>query len=150
MYQNIAELVSLGLTVPLTLLGIWVVRLYWRASLEALSSNCKTSIQWFAIGITVGFLGSSIDNFYWTIPWTASYLELPATAELVNVGTYFNIPFRQLCGIIAAYCHVRSALEFMHAEDSDSGVGRLNKWVLLWLIFGAILASIMMLLKWLT
>ena len=143
MFQKLAELISLGLTVPTILLSIWVVRLYWRPSLEAVRAERRTSVEWFAIGITIGFLGSSLDNLYWAIPWTASYLGYTGTNDLVEAGVFFNIPFRQLCGSIAAYCHIRSVLEYQRVEGGIERPRRLNREVMAWLMLAALLVAIL-------
>jgi hypothetical protein len=64
------------------------------------------------MGVAVSFLGSLIDNFYWAIPWAMDYAHHPDTMWWIKTGAYFNIFDRQIAGIIAAYCHMRAAIEF--------------------------------------
>ena len=46
------------------------------------------------------------------VTWTANYInsESSVTRWLFDHGTSVNIPFRQICGIAAAYCHVYAAV----------------------------------------
>ena len=108
--QNTAEIVSLGLTVPTVVLGIGVCIHWGRSAMAALllSASERSAIDWLILGIFVGFLGMVLDNSYWGIAWTASYIEHESKDALFNSGVYFNIPFRQLAGLYAAYCHLRS------------------------------------------
>ena len=111
--QHKAELISLGLTVPNLVLAASVVIL-WARSLD---KKPDTSHQWFILGVVFGFTGAFLDNLYWFIPWTASFLELDIKDELINSGVYFNIVFRQGLGIVAAYCHLRAA-QIYHNKTS--------------------------------
>ena len=103
--QHIAELISLGMTIPTLVLSGAVV--YFWAS--AVKRKPKTANDWFITGVVFGFIGSFLDNSYWFLPWTASFLEFDGYIELVKVGVFFNIFFRQGLGIFAAYCHLKAA-----------------------------------------
>lgn len=102
--QHVAELISLGMTIP-TLVLAGAVVYFWSPSL----SKIKTANDWFVTGVVFGFVGAFLDNTYWFIPWTASFLELESTNALVKAGVFFNIFFRQGLGIFAAYCHLKAA-----------------------------------------
>lgn len=104
--QQIAELTSLALTVPTLILAIFVIKVWW----PALNINPKNAHQWFIVGVVAGFTGSFFNNLYWLFPWTASFLGMEITNQLIMFGVYFNIFFRQSLGIFAAYCHIRAAL----------------------------------------
>lgn len=102
--QRIAELVSLGMTLP-TLVLAGAVVYFWSSSVKV----PKLAQEWFILGVVAGFIGSFLDNTYWFIPWTASFLELNQKSMLVDIGVFFNIFFRQGLGIFAAYCHLKAA-----------------------------------------
>lgn len=111
--RKLAELISLALTIPTIALGLKVV---WNWARHV--KRCpQTPIDWFILGVFISFLGSSLDNFYWFLPWTASYLDLGVKAALVDHGVYFNIVSRQLAGVTAAYCHIRAAYEYNAVTD---------------------------------
>ena len=61
------------------------------------------------MGVAIGFIGAMLDNIYWFMPWTASYIGHPSFVDLTNAGVFFNVFFRQGLGIAAAYCHLRAA-----------------------------------------
>ena len=64
----------------------------------------------FSADVVGGFAGSAIDNAYWFLPWTASFVgETAIFHQLTEFGVYFNVFFRQGLGIFAAYCHIRAA-----------------------------------------
>jgi hypothetical protein len=107
--QNIAELISLGMTFPTVVLAGAVVYMWFPAARIAWSKENKTGQDWFIVGVTVGFIGAMLDNIYWFIPWSASYIGHPSFAELTNAGVFFNVFFRQGLGMLAAYCHLRAA-----------------------------------------
>lgn len=138
MIHDGAELLSLTLTVPTVVLSIGVVRMFFRKALEGLQEKQRSATQWFAIGITIGFLGSTFDNLYWSIPWSASFLQHSLTGVLVENGVYFNIPFRQLCGIAAAYCHIRCAIDYRNGRQDKVQVRGLNQ-----LLLGSLLAGVL-------
>jgi len=104
-------LISLALT-PLTIAACFAVVLIWRsAAYKAYKKKIKVDIDWFILGVVVGFLGSAFDNLYWGIAWTADYLRIDSKDELFKAGVYSNTFFRQLCTALAATCHIKAALE---------------------------------------
>lgn len=120
--QKIAELISNGLAIPTILLSLLVVLFWFKSAKTSIKAEIKTSEQWFILGVFIGFLGESIDNIYWTLAWTAQYLEWTIAPVLMEKGVFSNIPFRQGLGIVAAYCHVRSALQFRKEERHVGGL----------------------------
>lgn len=134
--QDLAELLSLWLTTPTIVLGVYVVVLWFHGAFEAARKRNRNATDWFMLGVAIGFVGGCVDNGYWGLAWMASYLELESTQVWFNYGVFSNIPFRQVPGVLAAYCHVRSAIEF-------SGHGRLS--VVLWGSFAAGLAIVLVL-----
>ncbi|MDM4015956.1 hypothetical protein U8335_04050 [Roseiconus lacunae] len=123
-----AELFSLAATVPAILSGCIVIALFGREAIKATAEEARDASQWLIMGITIGFIGSVLDNAYWAIPWTASYLRSPDKFWLVDLGVYFNCVFRQGCGIAAAYCHFRSALTFRDRSDGTRRVVAALMW----------------------
>lgn len=107
--QELAELISLGMTFPTIVLAMAVVYTWFPSARKACSSNSPKAQDWFIVGVVAGFIGSALDNTYWFFPWSASFLEHPAFLKLTSVGVFFNIFFRQGIGIIAAYCHLKAA-----------------------------------------
>ena len=126
-----AEAISLILTIPTVILALGVVRKWWPAFVEALKQRKEkglTANQWFVVGVTISFIGNGLDNIFWAIPWTSSYLEGANTDALWNVGVYFNIFFRQTCGILAALCHLKAA--DIHIKDTK--MNPYIKWSWVW------------------
>ena len=78
------------------------------------------------MGVTIGFVGSLIDNLYWAIPWSLDFIHHPATDAWIKFGVYFNIFDRQLAGIAAAYCHVRAAVEFTDDKYSVKDLSQIT------------------------
>lgn len=107
--QDIAELISLGLTFPTVVLAFAVVYMWMPSARNAWLNTGKTGQDWFVMGVAIGFIGAALDNIYWFMPWTASFIGDPAFQTLTNAGVFFNIFFRQGLGIAAAYCHLRAA-----------------------------------------
>lgn len=120
--QAPAELVSLVLTIPTVVLALSVVYMWLPAAREAWHQETRTGHHWFVMGVTLGFVGSAIDNVYWFLPWTAAYLQSPYFETLTAKGVFFNIFFRQGLGIAAAYCHIRAA-----ALSADSRIRFVNR-----------------------
>lgn len=103
--RTIVELQSLALTLPVLLLCLLVVG---ECIPSLRSAKPQTQMRWILLGISIGFFGNMVDNFYWMIPWTANFLQLPITSDLVNFGVFPNLIFRQLLTMTAAYCHLRA------------------------------------------
>lgn len=105
------ELLSLSLTIPTVILAALVVGLFSPRVIDHLfDDRPMISTDWLILGIVIGFTGSFFDNLYWGLAWSASYLEAPAKDSLFRSGVYPNIPFRQLTGVLAGYCHLRGIL----------------------------------------
>lgn len=110
-YNLIAEAISLAMTFPTVILGLAVVYLWGPPAWKAMRSGTLDAQGWFIVGVVTAFIGSSLDNIYWFFPWAASFLGLEVTDSLMTNGVFFNIFFRQMAGIVAAYCHLRAAAE---------------------------------------
>lgn len=122
--HEIAELVSLGLTVPTIALSLYVV-FHWRKAALKFRASTATPLDWFVLGVTIGFIGSSLDNLYWSIPWTLKFIGSPHADTWMANGVFYNIPFRQIFGGVAAYCHVRAAY-------ATAGIAATSTRILLW------------------
>lgn len=109
--QKLAELCSLSLTIPTVVSGVVVVKAWGPPAWAALRSGQLTAQGWFVLGVAAGFVGAVLDNLYWALPWTASFLELEAADALMARGVYFNVFSRQILGTFAAYCHLKAAEE---------------------------------------
>jgi len=108
--HHIAEMLSLIMTIPTVLLAAAVVYLWLPAARAALEVDSRDAHQWFILGVVGGFIGSAVDNLYWFMPWTASFMgETAIFSNLTESGVYFNVFFRQGLGIFAAYCHIKAA-----------------------------------------
>jgi len=98
------------MTIPTVMLAAAVVYLWLPAARAALKSDSRDAHQWFILGVVGGFIGSAIDNLYWFMPWTASFIgETAIFSQLTEFGVYFNVFFRQGLGIFAAFCHIKAA-----------------------------------------
>lgn len=108
--QDTAELISLALTWPCVAGAVCVIMMWAKSAIAAMQKKRLAATDWFILGVAISFFGSMVDNVYWSIPWTASFVEHPATAALVNFGVFVNIPFRQVTGVLAAGCHIYAAV----------------------------------------
>ncbi len=119
--QRFAELLSSGLTVVTIALSSAVVY-YWFESTKNIIQKKKklNSENWFILGVFFGFLGETLDNLYWLLPWTSAFLVLPETEALMNFGVFVNIPVRQGLGTFAAYCHIRAAIKYHNRESEKA------------------------------
>jgi len=143
--SKIAELLSSGLTITTIVLSVLVVTLWYKSTqvvvAKAKRGKALKTEDWFIIGVFIGFAGETLDNLYWLLPWSAAYLNLAVTDTLMQTGVYFNIPLRQGLGIVAAYCHIRSAMQYHNKDDQ-----RANKALLYAAMAGAAYSLILALL----
>ena len=76
-YENIRtfiELQSLAWTMPV-LAGCDLVVYECQKSLRSNKGDKKSKqLVWILLGICIGFTGNFVDNLYWLIPWTMSYV----------------------------------------------------------------------------
>ncbi len=103
--RTFVELQSLAMTAPVLVLCAMVI---YECITPLKTAVPRTQIRWILFGIILGFSGNLVDNFYWMIPWTSNYLQLPITSDLVNFGVFPNLVFRQGLTTVAAYCHIRA------------------------------------------
>lgn len=117
--RSFTELGSLALTVPLVFLCFMVIYECYKPLKNCLrKAKEDKKICWIIAGIFFGFSGNLVDNIYWTIPWSANYLELKSTSDLIKFGVFPNIFFRQILTAFAAYCHLRAFIAPEHNRDS--------------------------------
>lgn len=118
--EHNAELLSLFLTLPTIIMACVVIYLWGPKTAFILKGKRPIKdCDWFIIGVTVGFIGQFADNLYWAIPWSLSYIGSEYTDLFMFNGVWFNIPSRQICGIIAAYCHIKSYLMYCSSSDTN-------------------------------
>lgn len=138
-FHEVAELFSLTLTFPCVVSALLVVWFWGPSAFQALKVLTKVrwwaedakgvgfAALWFHLGVVWGFGFENMDNGYWFIPWSMSYLDSSHTDTWMANGVFFNIPFRQLRGIASAYCHIRSAMCF--DLTGNLTLEKLNHWL---------------------
>lgn len=109
--HRFVSLASLVLTPATIILSLAVVIVWLDSAKRALFSREKNSVQWLILGVSIGFVGSIVDNAYWGVAWTADFLGHSSRDQLFKNGVYSNAPFRQLCTIAAAACHVKAGVD---------------------------------------
>ena len=124
MTQHVAELISMFLTFPTIILAGVVVFLWGPKALVSFHIKDKDASDWFIMGVAIGFVGQVLDNLYWAIPWSLSYVASPLFEDFTNAGVYFNIFSRQSCGVVAAYCHIKS---YISHQEASGNVNDLTK-----------------------
>lgn len=107
-FHNFTEAISLALTVPAIILALAVVKIWLPRVFEARRRNEMGEVQWLILGVSISFIGASLDNAYWAIPWSLQFMGKPQAEFWFSFGSVPNIFFRQIAGIIAACCHMRS------------------------------------------
>lgn len=122
------------MTMPTLILAAIVVKV-WGKSVKV---KPESSHDWFILGVVSGFSGAFLDNLYWLIPWTASFLDLKVSNDLIMYGVFFNIFFRQGLGIFAAYCHLKAA-----NAHGDKLLFNLNKSLVVANILGVIYSLVL-------
>lgn len=115
--QHAGDLASLGLTVAAILIGAVVVWAFHKPAWKALSKTPKSGTDWLIIGIYVSFVGGCLDSLYWGWAWTAVYLDWEIEPTLMRTGSIPNILSRNLCDIVAAYCHLRGVATQMNSDQ---------------------------------
>jgi len=147
MQNHIIELCSLlGLawTWPLLTMSLLVLFLYGGEAWDAYwrSPQFRLFANWLALGITLAYLGESLDDIYWSLTWSLHYLGSPLGAELINFGPIPNLPFRDVLGAFGVYCHVRAVFV---AGDRYSGahIRLLNQTFIATLILGHLYALLL-------
>lgn len=143
-----AEIISIALTLPTVFLSAWVVLIFFGQAQSALreSPALRKPVGWFAMGITVGFAGSVLDNIYWGVAWSACYVECYwLQSVLFKYGVFSNVPFRQVAGIMAAYFHLRCAMALPTHNDRESWkeIIRLINVLVVSCILGAVFVTIL-------
>ena len=120
-----------------------LVLLVWGSSaFDAIRKKKKDAMDWFVLGVFLGFLGAIGDNLYWSIPWSLEFIDHPQADFFMSHGVFPNTIFRQGLGTIAAYCHIRSAIEYGVSNKILPG---LNKGFLFFCIFGGLLYLLILL-----
>ena len=108
---ELAELVSLSLTSPTLISAAVVIALWWKAAWRAVWTLQRSAHQWLILGVMCSFVGGFFDNTWWGIAWGKEFLKNPSAEWWFANGAFANVPFRQIAGILAGFCHVRSALQ---------------------------------------
>lgn len=114
---EVAELISLGLTSPTLISAAVVVVIWWKPAIRSLKSKKRDGKQWLILGVAISFVGGFLDNLWWGSAWGHFFLEMEQAKWWFDHGVVSNIPFRQLAGISAGYCHIRSAMVSDHSSN---------------------------------
>ncbi len=107
-FNETVSLISLSLIIPAVAFALTVIAIWGNDFFKRLKDD-KNPMEWLIIGIVIAFFGSVVDNLYWAFVLSYVYLsghEISPDLELLGVS--LNMLFRQICGIVAGYCHIRS------------------------------------------
>lgn len=105
------SLLSLGAT-PLAITScLGVIYIWFKPALRSIFVSDRTEVQWFMLGVIIGFSGSLIDNIYWGLAWTADFTSHELREWLFRNGVYQNSISRQLATIVAGLCHIKASHE---------------------------------------
>lgn len=97
-------------TTPVTIIMCIAVCAVWRKSaIDAIIHKPKSDLDWFIVGVFIGFLGSTLDNIYWGIAWSLNFTNSSYKEWVFNHGAWSNLPFRQITTTVAAICHLMAA-----------------------------------------
>lgn len=118
---EIANLISLALTVPYLYLCWKVLSYYGKGAWLSARRSHPTAVEWLIIGVCVGFLGSALDNIWWGIAWFGDLLGLPFRDFFFTYGVASNVFARQAAGVMSALCHI--AAVYTHI-DRPAAVGQ--------------------------
>ena len=108
--QDVWTLLSLALTPQTIIVCFGVVALFWDVFVEAVRALRRSDMQWFVVGVVLGFTGDGFDNIYWGAAWSWNFITYGEPNVLFEMGAASNIPFRQGAGIAAALCHARASI----------------------------------------
>lgn len=110
MFNEIAPVISLFLTIPTILFSIAVLAIWSKHGIESLKI-VKMPMDWLIIGVCISFLGIVLDNLFWTMILSVRYYSNDLHLDVIQMALYYNVFVRQLFGICAAYCHLKSYTE---------------------------------------
>lgn len=135
---DVAEFISLWLTTP-QMIGCAAVVFLW------IRPATRKTAQWITIGVFFSHLGKFGDGGYWGVAWSADYMRWETKDWWFSHGVFSNIFFRQACGIISPYSHLRSLAEM--SPDSTSLVKKLNQATIAAFLIGFLVAIAMLMLR---
>ena len=137
--MRVAELISLGLAVPAMLLSAMVV-LKWRTpacqAYRTMASS-RTPDQWIILGVFISFLGGLLDSMYWQAAWTAIFAEVCFKDWLMLHGSIPNIFSRNICDILAAWCHLMAYVRVYNGDAAVEQANNLTYFTFLTFLIGA-------------
>lgn len=146
-FHEIVTLFSLWLT-PMTIIACgFVVYKFYEGFKKSIKIEQKTDLQWFIIGIVIGFVGDFSDNLYWGLAWTADYLQLASRDALFDSGVYSNSIFRQGCGFVSALCHLSGISDVIKKESKEEKLPLVKKILISGSILGTVLVALLLLIK---
>lgn len=114
--QDFFTLMSLLISVPTIFFSIAVV-IIWRKEAVKFLKNKDDATSWLILGIWISFLGFTLDNLYWDLAWTYGYIYPEKTNLFFIYGSFPNIFFRQLMGLLGGYCHIKAYIIQRNTDD---------------------------------
>lgn len=138
--MKVIELISLGLAVPAMLLSALVV-VKWRipaANAYRTMASARTPDQWIVLGVFISFLGGLMDSMYWQAAWTAVCANLPCGDNLMGYGAFPNIFSRNVCDILAAWCHLMAYVRIYEGKEAVEAASNLTYYTFLTFLLGAV------------
>jgi len=109
--MNAAIIVSSFMAVCCIMMSVTVIMLWLPSITGPKKSELPLSVRWLVAGIVISFISPIIDNIWWGVAWALRYSEDPKWVWWFDAGVYANIMSRQSLKIIAAWCHVKAAIE---------------------------------------
>jgi len=111
---------SNGYAVTANYLSLIVVLVWFKPAMIVLKKwfyNAPIlSYDLLIFGVWIGFVGEFLDGLYWQIAWTLHYYQSTIGANMVDNGMLINMFTRQSTGTLAAYCHIKSSLQYEGKE----------------------------------
>jgi hypothetical protein len=110
------------LNYPATIFGVAVLVIWGREGFKSWQTprHKRSPMDWLLMGICLGFIGMLFNGFYNGISNSITYLNNDDRLReaLDYYGLYFNILFRQICGTLASYCHVKAYIDMKHEKGN--------------------------------
>lgn len=123
--HRVIEVLLASMLIPKIALCLIVVIAFGKKFVSFLLKGNNSPTEWLIIGICLNFIGLFCDACFWVIAISIDLMDRDYLSKLRAPIFYLNTYIRVLFTIMAAICHINSAIQ--HSKENEGNLKLTHK-----------------------